>query len=74
MRRLNPIISDNLDKIRTLCTGRKVKSMFAFGSVCTDRFSPASDIDLLIIFEPMDYGDCADKFFLLAEEFGQPSP
>ncbi|MCI5148243.1 MAG: hypothetical protein D3916_02380 [Candidatus Electrothrix sp. MAN1_4] len=42
------MISDNIDKIRTLCTLRKVKSAFAFGSVCTDRFSPTSDIDLLI--------------------------
>ncbi|MCI5157283.1 MAG: hypothetical protein D3906_02390 [Candidatus Electrothrix sp. AUS1_2] len=69
MRKLNPIISDNLDQIRSLCAHRKVNSIFAFGSVCTDRFSPSSDIDLLIAFEPMDYGDYADNFFLLAEEF-----
>ena len=70
MPQVNPIITDNIDKIRTLCADCKVKSMFAFGSVCTDRFSPSSDIDLLIAFEePMDYGDYADNFFLLAEEF-----
>lgn len=71
MPQINRIITDNIDKIRTLCTHRKVKSIFAFGSVCTDRFSPASDIDLLIAFEPMDYGDYADNFFDLAEEFEQ---
>ena len=71
MPEVKPIITDNIDKIETLCTHRKVKSIFAFGSVCTDRFSPSSDIDLLIVFEPMDYGDYADNFFLLAEEFEQ---
>ncbi|MCI5157765.1 MAG: hypothetical protein D3906_04865, partial [Candidatus Electrothrix sp. AUS1_2] len=58
-----------MDRIKNLCAHRKVKSIFAFGSVCTDRFSPSSDIDLLIAFEPMDYGDYADNFFFLAEEF-----
>ncbi|MCI5219797.1 MAG: nucleotidyltransferase domain-containing protein [Candidatus Electrothrix sp. LOE2] len=71
MPKVNRIITDNIDKIKTLCTHRKVKSIFAFGSVCTDRFSPSSDIDLLIAFEPMDYGDYADNFFFLAEEFEQ---
>lgn len=69
MPRVNRTISDNIDKIRTLYADRKVRSMFAFGSVCTDRFSPSSDIDQLIAFEPMDYGDYADNFFFLAEEF-----
>ena len=67
MPRVHRIISDNIDRIKTLCAHRKVKSIFAFGSVCTDRFSPSSDIDLLIAFEPMDYGDYADNFFFLAE-------
>ena len=69
MPRVHRIISDNIDRIKTLCAHRKVKPIFAFGSVCTDRFSPSSDIDLLIAFEPMDYGDYADNFFFLAEEF-----
>ena len=71
MSTVNPIISDNLDKIRALCVRRNVRQMFAFGSVCTERFSPASDIDLLIAFEPMDFGDYTDNFFLLAEECEQ---
>ncbi len=71
MRSVNRIISDNLDKIRALCASHKVRSMFTFGSVCTERFSPASDIDLLVAFEPMDFGDYAEHFFHLAEEFEQ---
>jgi predicted nucleotidyltransferase len=63
------LISDNIDKIKTLCMTHNVKSLFAFGSVCTDRFDDKSDIDLLISFEPMEYGDYADTYFILADKF-----
>ena len=63
------ILTDNIDKIRTLCMAHNVKSLFAFGSVCTDRFNDKSDIDLLIHFNPMDYGNYADTYFLLADKF-----
>jgi uncharacterized protein len=63
------LLSDNIDKIKALCIAYNVKSLFAFGSVCTDRFSDESDIDLLISFKPMDYGDYADTYFELADKF-----
>ena len=63
------LISDNMDKIKTLCLANNVETLFAFGSVCTDRFSDKSDIDLLISFKPMDYGDYADTYFDLADKF-----
>jgi predicted nucleotidyltransferase len=66
---MQPLISDNIDKIRTLCLEYNVKTLFAFGSVCTDKFSATSDIDLLISFNPMDYGDYADTYFELADKF-----
>jgi uncharacterized protein len=62
------IIEDNKDKINALCRSYNVKSLFAFGSVCTDKFNDHSDIDLLIAFNPMDYGDYADAYFNMAEE------
>jgi uncharacterized protein len=63
------LISDNIDKIKALCMAHNVKSLFAFGSVCTDKFDDKSDIDLLISFEPMEYGDYADTYFNLADKF-----
>lgn len=63
------LLSDNIDKIKSLCIANNVKSLFAFGSVCTDRFTDKSDVDLLIAFKPMDYGDYADTYFKLAEKF-----
>lgn len=66
---MQPLISDNIDKIRTLCLAHNVKTLFAFGSVCTEKFNDSSDIDLLISFNSMDYGDYADTYFELADKF-----
>jgi predicted nucleotidyltransferase len=66
---MNRILSDNINNIRTLCTTHNVKSLFAFGSVCTDKFKETSDIDLLISFNPMEPADYADTYFTLAEKF-----
>lgn len=68
---MNRIINDNIDKIKTLCENYNVKSLFAFGSVCTDKFDEQSDIDLLISFYSMDYGDYADNYFELADKLEQ---
>lgn len=65
---MHSIINDNIDKIKTLCIKHYVKSLFAFGSVCTEKFKDSSDIDLLISFNPMDYGDYADNYFLVADK------
>lgn len=66
---MQTLISDNIDRIKTLCLAYNVKSLFAFGSVCTDRFDDKSDVDLLISFNPMDYGDYADAYYDLADKF-----
>jgi uncharacterized protein len=63
------LITDNMDKIKTLCMTHNVRSLFVFGSVCTDTFNDSSDIDLLISFMPMDFGDYADTYFVLADKF-----
>jgi uncharacterized protein len=66
---MHQIITDNITAIRSLCRQHHVKSLFAFGSVCSERFSNESDIDLLISFQAMDYGDYADNYFEIAEKF-----
>ena len=66
---MHKIVADNIEKIKTLCMLHNVKSLFVFGSVCTDNFNELSDIDLLISLKPMDYVDYADTYFLLAEKF-----
>jgi uncharacterized protein len=66
---MQTLLLDNMDKIRALCMTHNVKNLFAFGSVCTDRFDDRSDVDLLVTFNPMDFGDYADTYFELAENF-----
>jgi predicted nucleotidyltransferase len=63
------LISDNIERIKSLCLAHNLESLFAFGSVCTDNFNEKSDIDLLISFKPMDYGDYEDTYFDLADIF-----
>ncbi len=66
---MHQLISTNLSQINKLCIAHNVKTLCAFGSVCTTAFNDYSDVDLLITFNPMEYGDYADTYFALAEEF-----
>ena len=67
---MKKILTKNLEEIKVLCNTYNVKSLFAFGSVMTDKFSEHSDIDLLISFNPTsDYGEYADNYFDLVDKF-----
>ena len=66
---MHHIISDNIDHIRVICDQHHIQSLFAFGSVCSDRFDDTSDIDLLVSFKPLDFGDYADNYFQTADSF-----
>ncbi len=66
---MQKLLIENIDNIKTLCILYKVKSLFAFGSVCTDKFTDESDVDLLVTFQPMEYGEYADTYFELADKF-----
>jgi predicted nucleotidyltransferase len=60
---MNRIISDRIDELKRLCNIYKVKSMYAFGSVCTDKFNDNSDIDLLISFDNLSIEQYTDNYF-----------
>lgn len=66
---MHRILIDNIENLKALCIKYNVKSLYAFGSVCTEKFNKNSDVDLLISFKPMDYGDYADTYFELIEQF-----
>lgn len=65
---MHRIVADNMESLKALCLRYNVKSLYAFGSVCTEKFNDKSDIDLLIAFKPMDYEDYADAYFELVEK------
>jgi hypothetical protein len=50
-------------QIDILCENFKVKSLFAFGSILTNRFDDSSDIDLLVEFYPIELMDYSDNYF-----------
>jgi uncharacterized protein len=60
---MNKIIIDKTDELIKLCHLYSVKSMYAFGSVCTDKFNEESDIDLLISFEALTIEQYTDNYF-----------
>ena len=53
------------DEIKKLCLQNKVKSLFVFGSVLTDRFTEKSDIDLVVDIDSIDPFDYAESYFNL---------
>jgi uncharacterized protein len=65
---MNKIITDNLPVLKDICNMHHVVRLYAFGSVCTDQFNPKSDIDFLVYFKQMEYGDYADNYFHLCDE------
>jgi uncharacterized protein len=57
------LIEKNIDTIIRLCKKHKVKALYAFGSVLSDRFSDKSDIDLVVDFDQVSLLEYADNYF-----------
>ena len=53
------------EEIRALCQKNKVKNLYVFGSVLTDRFTDKSDIDLIVDIDSSDPLDYEDNYFNL---------
>ena len=51
------------DRIQSLCATHKVRKLYAFGSVLTDKFGNDSDVDLVVEFDPIPVNDYADNSF-----------
>ena len=64
---MQPLFLEKLPQIRQILHEHRVKSAHAFGSVCTDRFGEDSDIDLLVSFKKIPFGEYAENFWSLEE-------
>jgi predicted nucleotidyltransferase len=62
------IKKSHLQKIKDLCLKHNVNKLYTFGSINTENFNQDSDVDFLVDFKQMDYGDYADNYFDLAEK------
>ncbi|TVQ16619.1 MAG: hypothetical protein EA361_03940 [Bacteroidetes bacterium] len=61
-------INEHIDQISQACNSNKVKSLFAFGSVTTDKYGPDSDIDLIVDIDENDPLTYSDHYFNLKFE------
>ncbi|MDX9694813.1 MAG: nucleotidyltransferase domain-containing protein [Bacteroidales bacterium] len=59
------IISQHINQIIQLCEINKVRTLFAFGSVTTDKFKQDSDIDLVVDIDEKDPISYSDNYFNL---------
>ncbi len=61
-------INLHIDQINLLCATNKVRSLFAFGSVTTDKFCSDSDIDLIVDIDEKDPLSYSDYYFSLKSQ------
>jgi len=62
---MQKFVLDKIDELKTICETFDVKSMYVFGSVCTDKFNEDSDIDILISFKDITIEKYTDNYFEL---------
>ena len=56
-------LENHIIDIRKLCENHKVKALYAFGSVITEKFDDNSDVDLVVDFQSLDILDYADNYY-----------
>jgi predicted nucleotidyltransferase len=57
------LITKNIAEISSLCDVNSIRSLFAFGSVTTNRFREDSDVDLIVDIDEEDPLAYTDKYF-----------
>jgi predicted nucleotidyltransferase len=65
------IVEQNIGTVARLCEQHKVDSMYLFGSVLTDKFSPSSDIDFLVNFGEVDLSHYFNNYISFKESLEQ---
>ena len=61
----NDIIESHNKTIANLCKTHKVKSLYAFGSVLTEKFNSHSDVDLIVDFQKIEVLEYGDNYYSL---------
>jgi uncharacterized protein len=65
------LIDTHRDSLFELCDKHKVKELYLFGSVLTERFQDSSDIDMLIQFYQVDLLEYFDNYMDFKEQLEQ---
>ena len=58
-------LEEHIEQINLACNTYYVKSLFAFGSVVTDKLKTESDIDMVVDIDSKDPIDYSDNYFAL---------
>jgi uncharacterized protein len=62
------LIDKNIETIKKLCEKHKVKELYLFGSILTERFGESSDVDVLIQFGEVELKEYFDNYMDFKEE------
>jgi predicted nucleotidyltransferase len=62
------VIERNINQVVSLCKKHKVRMLYIFGSILTDRFTDDSDVDFLVEFENVDIQDYFDNYMDFKEK------
>ena len=62
------IIDRNIDQINKLCKHHKVRELYLFGSVLTEKFNDESDIDFLVEFSLVDIQEYFNNYMDFKEK------
>ena len=62
------LIENNKEKLIELCENHRVKQLYLFGSILTDRFIASSDIDILVQFSPIELDLYFDNYMDFKEK------
>ena len=64
-------ITRNISQIKKLCDLYGVRTLFAFGSITTNKYQPNSDIDLVVYIDSSDPIIYSDNYFSLKFQLEQ---
>jgi len=63
---MHTIINNKIKELRNLCVDLKIKRLYVFGSIISDKFMKDSDIDFLISFsEKLTIEEYTQNYFML---------
>jgi len=62
---MQKLIIDKIQELKEICENYDVRTMYIFGSACTDKFKKTSDIDILVSFKDISIEKYTDNYFAL---------
>jgi predicted nucleotidyltransferase len=66
---MNALLQERKDELHRLCQMYRVKSLYAFGSVVSEKMKEGSDVDFLVDFDKgLSIADYTENYFSLHDK------